>query len=101
MKGYQEAVDIFNKRDKVDNLTNYLQNMTTGTGPGQHLSKHIDADAIDLIHKMLEYDPRKRITSLQALQHPFFKKDPKPCQPNEIPQIEGELKELNFREERN
>ena len=50
---------------------------------------------------MLEYDPKKRITAAQALSHPFFTNDPKPCDPSEIPQIEGELKELNFRDERN
>lgn len=29
--------------------------------------------AIDLISKLLTYDPAKRLTSLEALQHPFFK----------------------------
>ena len=29
-------------------------------------------DAIDLILKMLQWDPQKRPTAAQCLQHPFF-----------------------------
>eukprot|EP00252_Welwitschia_mirabilis_P019686 TRINITY_DN4625_c0_g1_i1.p1 TRINITY_DN4625_c0_g1~~TRINITY_DN4625_c0_g1_i1.p1 ORF type:complete len:465 (-),score=71.04 TRINITY_DN4625_c0_g1_i1:289-1683(-) len=32
----------------------------------------------DLLSKMLEYDPRKRITAAQALEHEYFKIDPLP-----------------------
>ena len=49
---------------------------------------------------MLEYNPKTRITAKDALAHPYFTEEPKPCDPSEIPTIEGELKELNFREER-
>jgi serine/threonine protein kinase len=48
---------------------------------------------------MLEYDPSKRITSTAALQHPYFSTEPLPCDPGQI-KIEGEYKELNFRDER-
>lgn len=50
---------------------------------------------------MLEFDPRKRITAKEALKHPYFHTAPLPCSPSELPKIEGELKELNFRDERN
>jgi len=30
---------------------------------------------------MLIYDPIKRPTAQQVLQHPFFKNEPKPCKP--------------------
>lgn len=49
----------------------------------------------------LDYDPKKRITAEAALKHPYFTQEPLPCQPEDIPQIEGELKELNFRDARN
>jgi calcium-dependent protein kinase len=31
---------------------------------------------MDLINKMLTMDPNKRITALQVLEHPWFKKAP-------------------------
>ncbi|KAM3709477.1 hypothetical protein ACB098_02G176500 [Castanea mollissima] len=34
--------------------------------------------AYDLLSKMLEYDPRKRITAAQALEHEYFRNDPLP-----------------------
>tara|TARA_B110000285_G_C14828949_1_gene470009 strand:+ start:351 stop:668 length:318 start_codon:yes stop_codon:yes gene_type:complete len=61
----------------------------------------LDEHAIDLIIKMLEYDPAKRISCREALKHPYFLEDPKPCEISELPKIEGELKELDFRNERN
>lgn len=33
----------------------------------------VDEDAQDLLHKMLEKDPSKRITISQIKTHPFFK----------------------------
>jgi cyclin-dependent kinase len=32
----------------------------------------LDAEGIDLLGKMLQYDPARRITAQQALEHPFF-----------------------------
>ena len=50
---------------------------------------------------MLMVNPKYRITAAEALRHPYFHEEPLPCDPSEIPKIEGELKELNFRDERN
>lgn len=35
----------------------------------------MSADAKDLIQKLLVVDPRKRLTALEALDHPWFKSD--------------------------
>lgn len=43
--------------------------------PAVSLSKavpYLDSDGIDLLSKMLVYDPGKRISAKRALEHPFF-----------------------------
>lgn len=37
-----------------------------------------DKQAFELMNKMLEYDPSKRISASDALDHPFFKSEPIP-----------------------
>lgn len=60
--------------------------------PGLYSVVHISSKspAYDLLSKMLEYDPQKRITAAQALEHEYFRIEPLPgrntlvpCQPGE------------------
>jgi len=44
----------------------------TGTGI-EKLLVHVSADTVDLLKQLLAYDPEKRITSEQALQHEYFR----------------------------
>jgi len=37
-----------------------------------NLLGHASPESIDLIEKMLEYNPQDRITCEEALKHPFF-----------------------------
>jgi len=36
--------------------------------------KYVSNDALDLIKKMLEYDPEKRLSAELCLKHPWFEK---------------------------
>ena len=72
MKGYKEMVEIFqSKKAEFKDLKTYLREYSESE-PGHALSRHIDEDAIDIIARMLEYDPRKRITAAEALSHKYF-----------------------------
>ena len=43
-----------------------------GTGI-ERLIPHVSPDAIDLIYKLLIYDPEDRISAEEALRHPYFR----------------------------
>jgi len=38
----------------------------------QKLIPQLDANGIDLLERMLVYEPGRRISAKQALQHPYF-----------------------------
>ncbi|KAM5577916.1 cyclin-dependent kinase E-1 [Rosa sericea] len=57
-----------------------------------HLSPK--SPAYDLLSKMLEYDPRKRITAAQALEHEYFRIEPLPGR-NALVASQGE-KAVNY-----
>ena len=42
-----------------------------GSGIGS-LIPHASAEAVDLMERLLRYDPGQRLSCAQALQHPFF-----------------------------
>ncbi|KAF2313484.1 hypothetical protein GH714_011212 [Hevea brasiliensis] len=52
-------------------------------------------DQLDKIFKMLEYDPRKRITAAQALEHEYFRIEPLPGRNALVPSQPGE-KVINY-----
>ncbi|GAA5992820.1 hypothetical protein JCM10908_001354 [Rhodotorula pacifica] len=49
------------------------------------------SEAIDLLNRMLAYDPRKRITSRESLSHPFFSSLPRPTPARKLPKPTAEL----------
>ncbi|KAJ1928350.1 TFIIH complex serine/threonine-protein kinase subunit kin28 [Tieghemiomyces parasiticus] len=52
-----------------------LQTLFTATTP----------DSLDLMEKMLIYNPVKRISALEALNHPYFQNMPRPTPPARLP----------------
>lgn len=48
-----------------------------------------DSETLDLLSKMLTFDPLKRITAIECLNHPYFHKDPPPREPSKLPKVGG------------
>ena len=48
-------------------------------------NKFVDDITFDLIQKLLELNPKNRITAEEALKHDFFKVEPKMCKPENLP----------------
>lgn len=44
-----------------------------------------DEDAVDLLARMVRFDPAQRVTAADALQHPFFTRGAAPTQPARLP----------------
>ncbi|KAJ3299496.1 TFIIH complex serine/threonine-protein kinase subunit kin28 [Borealophlyctis nickersoniae] len=54
----------------------------------QHFKAATD-DALDLLGNCFVYDPLKRITALDALNHFYFKNQPRPTPPEKLPRAGG------------
>ncbi|KAI1314369.1 hypothetical protein EDD11_002234 [Mortierella claussenii] len=46
---------------------------------------YLTENGLDLMSRMLTYDPKKRITAEEALQHPYFSEAPPPKHPSMFP----------------
>ena len=64
--------ELFNSLLSLSSRTDIVYENKVGTGIAKYLT-HVSPDCIDLISQMLIYDPEKRITAKQALNHPYFK----------------------------
>ncbi|CAL5326846.1 unnamed protein product [Camellia sinensis] len=78
--------------DQLDKIFKVL-----GDNPGLYSVVHLSPKnpAYDLLSKMLEYDPRKRITAAQALDHEYFRLEPLPGRNALVPSQPGE-KVVNY-----
>ena len=64
--------EIFNKLLSKSVRNDIIYEKQNGTGIKRFLP-NATGECVDLIQKMLTYDPEKRITAKQALNHPYFK----------------------------
>ncbi|KAG5475690.1 hypothetical protein LSCM4_04274 [Leishmania orientalis] len=44
----------------------------------------LPASGVDLLTSVLQWNPRRRPSAAEAMQHPFFKEEPLPCAPAEL-----------------
>lgn len=49
--------------------------------------RFLDSNVLDLASRLLQLDPKKRISSYEALNHPWFYASPLPCNPNSLPAL--------------
>ncbi|CBK23007.2 uncharacterized protein [Blastocystis hominis] len=47
--------------------------------------RYLTNNGVDLMYQLLEFDPKKRISAEDALNHPYFKEMPKMKRPEEMP----------------
>ena len=66
------SIDLFNKLLCHSQRTDISYSKKNGIGIKRYLS-HVSDDAVDVISKMLIYDPEKRFTAKECLTHPYFK----------------------------
>ena len=65
-------IELFNKMLSQSSRSDILYEKKTGVGIKKFLP-NVSSECIDLINKMLIYNPDERITAKQALNHPYFK----------------------------
>lgn len=89
MKNLPYFNDIFPNKEYKPQLRNYLRKKKA----------RIDKLGVDLLEKMLELHPDKRISCNEALRHPFFHAEPRACDLEDMPKIEKDCHEFNIRQE--
>ena len=72
------------------------------SGNLHHVFRENGSGMISLLSELLRLDWRKRINAIDALEHPYFKQQPLPAKPGELPQFEEshELDRRKFRDQK-
>ncbi|RKP39931.1 kinase-like domain-containing protein [Dimargaris cristalligena] len=81
-------------------LPDYVQFKQYPRTPLTTLFTATTPDSIDLMEKMLVYNPIKRITALEALNHPYFQNLPRPTAPKKLPKPALNINEGQVAEKR-
>ncbi len=76
----------------MKNLPDYTEFQNFPRTPLKSLFTAAGSDALDMLEKMLTYDPARRITAEEALRHYYFKNMPRPSPPEKLPKAPKEEK---------
>lgn len=76
----------------MKSLPDYAEIKAYPKSPLKGLFTAASDDAIDLLEKMLRYDPIRRISAKEALSHFYFRNLPRPTQCEKLPKAEVEVK---------
>lgn len=91
--------DSFPGVSKLPKYEKYRCSDQLGTTPKlkSRLEKHFNSVTVDLIMRMLEINPNKRITCAEALNHAFFTSDEPMCSNDELPKLDNHYHEYSVR----
>lgn len=73
---------------------------TTGSLYSLLAKLNISSNGIDLLNRLLSLEPTCRISAQNALNHQFFKEEPFPCKPSEIPILENDCHEYETKKKK-
>lgn len=82
--------NVLNWKDAVDlpNKTDLNIGLTCKRTLESRFEKDMGKDGVSLLDGLLKVDPYKRLNAVDALEHPYFKNEPLPLQPGELPRFE-------------
>ncbi|KAJ1650037.1 kinase subunit of RNA polymerase II carboxy-terminal domain kinase I [Dispira simplex] len=62
---------------------------------------YMTSEAMHFMEQLLQFNPKQRLSAQQALEHPYFTSEqPKPALPEEIPLIDGDWHEYEYKAKR-
>ncbi|POM64011.1 CMGC/CDK/CDK7 protein Kinase [Phytophthora palmivora] len=69
----------------VSSLANFVEFTPSTAPPLASIFSAASEDALDLLAKLLKYNPAERITAAEALKHPYFSNSPAPTPVEKLP----------------
>ncbi|KAG7395404.1 Cyclin-Dependent Kinase 7 [Phytophthora boehmeriae] len=69
----------------VSSLANFVEFTPSTAPPLGSIFSAASEDALDLLSKLLKYNPAERITAVEALKHPYFSNAPAPTPVEKLP----------------
>ncbi|KAG5475429.1 hypothetical protein LSCM1_03546 [Leishmania martiniquensis] len=86
-KAMMQSLPRWNRTSRLASLFQsgaVLPTVAHGTVPVAPEAALLPASGTDLLASVLQWNPSRRPSAAEALQHPFFKEEPLPCAPAEL-----------------